>query len=307
MKRKVAKIGPSTLMVSLPSKWAKLNNIQKGDEVDIKEDQNSLIISTEKQIKVTKVDINITNLSSSLIWNYMKSIYRQGTDEIKVFFDDQKIINLKTNKKINTRELIQIISNELIGMEIIKEEKNYCILKEISDIKEQEFENILNRIFISLTNMFESSIEAIKRKDKQTMENLFTYTDANINKLTDFCMRILNKKQYKDSNSFYIIIVYLEEIGDYIVRMDKSVYKNMAIKKNVLEIYEETCLVLKLLYKTFYKFNKENLLEFYEKRNKIRDRIEKIKERDHALIIKIMTNLMMEIINTKITMKTSSS
>ena len=33
MQRKVIQQGPSTLMVSLPSKWVKENNIKKGEEL----------------------------------------------------------------------------------------------------------------------------------------------------------------------------------------------------------------------------------------------------------------------------------
>ena len=35
MKRKVVQQGPSTLMVSLPAKWAKRLGIKKGDEINI--------------------------------------------------------------------------------------------------------------------------------------------------------------------------------------------------------------------------------------------------------------------------------
>ncbi len=44
MKRKVSLHGPSTLTVSLPSKWVKKYCIKKGDELDIEEKNSTLII-----------------------------------------------------------------------------------------------------------------------------------------------------------------------------------------------------------------------------------------------------------------------
>ncbi len=297
MKRKIAKIGPSTLMVSLPSKWVKDHGLNKGDEIELKQEKNQIILTTHKKVQATKTTIDVSNLPSSLIWHYLKSTYRQGTDEIKVFFKNEQIKELKTNQILKTRELIQIISDQLIGMEIIKEEKNYCILKEISEIKEKEFENILNRIFISLINLIETSLEAIKNKDKQTIENIFRFTDKNINKFSDFCMRILNKTQHKNSNSYYLIVAYLEEIGDNFIRINQSIYKNF--NKEAIEKYREMGKVLKLLYKTYYNFNKESLLGFYEKRDQIR---KKLTKKDPPIILmRIILNLMIEIINAKIT------
>lgn len=297
MKRKIAKIGPSTLMVSLPSKWVKTHNLGKGDEIELKQEKNQIILTTQKKLQATKTTIDITNMPSTLIWHTIKSVYRQGTDEIKVFFKNEKIKEKKSEKVMNTRELIQIISNQLIGMEIIKEEKNYCILKEISEIKEQEFENILNRTFISILNLTETSIEAIKNKDKQTLENIFMFTDQNINKFTDFCMRILNKIQYKNTNSYYLIVVYLEEIGDHLIRIIQNLYKTP--NKETIERYKEINEALKLLYKSYYTFNKDNLLLFYEKRNQIRKKLQK--KDDSIVSMKIILNFMMEIINCKTT------
>jgi len=43
MKRKVSQIGPATLMVSLPSKWAKQFGVKKGSELEIEEKGNKLL------------------------------------------------------------------------------------------------------------------------------------------------------------------------------------------------------------------------------------------------------------------------
>ena len=64
MKRKVVKQGKSTLMISLPSKWVKDNNINRGDEIDLQIDAIKLQKDSyfhNKFLETTQ--INNTNLN----------------------------------------------------------------------------------------------------------------------------------------------------------------------------------------------------------------------------------------------------
>ena len=56
MRRKVIKQGPSTLMVSLPSKWVKNKNIKRGDEINLFEQGEDIIISLEKKEQFQKIN-----------------------------------------------------------------------------------------------------------------------------------------------------------------------------------------------------------------------------------------------------------
>ena len=56
MKRKVSQVGPATLMVSLPSKWARRYSVKPGDEVDLVEDGPKLIIGAGP---VTEAEISL--------------------------------------------------------------------------------------------------------------------------------------------------------------------------------------------------------------------------------------------------------
>ena len=45
MKRKIIKQGHNTLTVTLPSEWVKKLNLNAGDEIDLVEDNSSLVIN----------------------------------------------------------------------------------------------------------------------------------------------------------------------------------------------------------------------------------------------------------------------
>lgn len=70
MKRKVIRMGDSTSLISLPKNWINLNSINKGDEIEIKEIGNNLLIKG-KQSQLPKT-INLNNITDKdLIWRYI--------------------------------------------------------------------------------------------------------------------------------------------------------------------------------------------------------------------------------------------
>ena len=67
MKRKLVKQGAATLMVSIPSKWAKANNLDKGDEVELDEFRNRLVLSVDGTSQRSERIIEINSLTESTI------------------------------------------------------------------------------------------------------------------------------------------------------------------------------------------------------------------------------------------------
>ena len=58
MKRKIIKQGHNTLTVTLPSDWVKKLNLKSGDEIDVLENENSLILNGfEKNKEKIKGDL----------------------------------------------------------------------------------------------------------------------------------------------------------------------------------------------------------------------------------------------------------
>ena len=64
MKRKVVQQGAATLMISLPSKWAREKGLKKGHEVNIDEDSGKLVVSIEG-LAEKKI---FTQLSDQQLW-----------------------------------------------------------------------------------------------------------------------------------------------------------------------------------------------------------------------------------------------
>tara|TARA_Y100000034_G_scaffold102596_1_gene127541 strand:- start:3089 stop:3913 length:825 start_codon:yes stop_codon:yes gene_type:complete len=232
MKRKLVKQGTATLMISLPSKWLRSFNLNKGDEINLEEQENQLVLTTDKTFEIAKEKLDLKNLKTanrSILTKYIK-----GIDEIEITYSDPKIIT-----KIQTE-----ILPGLIGFEIVDQNANYCKLKEISKPEEKEFENILRRLFLILNHMFTDLI-TLQKQNKPTSS--LKHLDLNINKFSAFCLRILNKS--KRNHSLYSIIQNLEWLGDVLKHLSTSKLTPSEIK------------ILEKIHSFFKDFEKE----FYHK------------------------------------------
>ena len=229
MKRKAIQLANQTLVVSLPSKWVKEQGIKKGDEIDIEERGRELIIGNKGKIEETKKIINIEEFgimkNRIVLSNYLK-----GLDELEIRF----------TKPDQVEEIKNRVINELIGFEIVKQTPNSLILKEIADSSDQSFEIILRRIFLIMMSNSEELLNSLK-ENKRNLDHIIS-TDLTINKLCYYCIRILNKRGYKNYREIpmiYSLILTLENIGDVHKNIAKEIIEGkLKLKKEDLENLE---------------------------------------------------------------------
>jgi len=270
VKRKVSLIGPSTLMVSLPSRWVKEFGVKKGDEIEITENGSNLLLESQRLKKGEALKINLTGLNANLIYYTIYSAYRGGSEEIELVFDEERVVNKNTGEKEMVLDLISSAVDNLVGMEIMTQRKNYVQIKEISKVNREEFSNALMRIFITLVNTSEDMVDAMKSKDGVILEKIKKMSDKKINKLCDFCARIINKGGVVENNKspiYYNIISTLEELGDGLENLCEIGLKDFGILKEIKKVNE----LLEVLYRLFCEYSVEKLNELYDLKNNIRD------------------------------------
>jgi phosphate uptake regulator len=245
MKRKVILHGPSTLTVSLPSKWVKANNVKKGDLLNVLEKGDSLeFVIEENKYDFKEKHINITGLSEDSIWSLLCIVHKSGFDQIKIDYSD-----------VSSIESIQkIIDSMLIGYEIVDQNKNSLVVKSISTDNIEEINNLLRRLFLVLISLSENSLKFVNKKIDDINEVLTL--EKSVNRLSNYCERLVNKKTYKNSNSVYLYMLawLLESIGDSYRDISKSFLNNaQSIKRELIDFYESTNKLLLELYDYYYK------------------------------------------------------
>lgn len=181
MKRKVVRQGAATLMVSLPSKWTKAVNLRKGDEVDIEESNGNLVISKEAREIKKQATINITHYTESSIRVALWNAYRTGYSRIVVNFADDKQYAIVKD----------VIKNYIVGFDVTKKEKNSCVIENITEPTEEQFEVIFRKILYNVALLIDITEDRLR--NKPGVED-YNEVVLKIHQYDNFCRRVIAKK-----------------------------------------------------------------------------------------------------------------
>lgn len=258
MIRKVVKLGPATLVVSLPSKWVKLFGVKAGDELEIREFQRDLIIKASGSNEPKKETLDFRNFTV-LMKRILVSRYYRGFDEIEVLVD--------STEKSRT---IQKRVDELVGIEVIEQTKDRLVLKAIGKSSDEDLDKILNRILYLLETLSVESLSALERKDG--LEYLMDM-EYNINRFTDYALRQLNRRMYgncQESAVMYCVIFLLEELGDQYKKLVSYIHSSKTdISKDSLSLLKEIIKYHKQLTSLFRGFSNEKAIKLAKRRDEL--------------------------------------
>lgn len=270
--------------MTIPSKWAKKYCLNAGDEVDIQEQENALLINNKNKKSLSSTTLDLNNSPIIYIWRSIISAYRAGYDEITIRFsspkgkhknvytgfgfDNLQLLFSQGVVDLTPIEAIQALVNRLIGVEIIDQKENYCVIKDMSETTYKEFDNALRRIFLLILTMADECYECYKTNRKEPLRSVHLI-DTNVDRFEDFCLRVLSKIGYRDFKKtpiMYTLIFLLELVGDE--------YRKIALhcldlkgspKEIMIKEFEIQKNQFRRFYDLFYSFSKEKLEEIYNK------------------------------------------
>lgn len=256
MRRRVIQLAVKTLVVSLPTEWIQRHKIEKGSEVDVREREDAIEITNGKE-EENKLSI-LLNIKKDDYFNkrFISDLYKRGYDRIKIKFRDREVLD-------------EVKKVDLLGFQIVEEEDNHCIIENISKVLGSEFDTILRRVFHIIKDMLNRLREYFKGGDVNLDEVI--NLEKETNKLTDFCLRVLNKEGHSSKNKtnfYYVIVRELEDLADilkYIVHDMRE--EEIRIPQEVLEYFDRVNDVFDEFYSLFYKYEREKFNEFYNKRH----------------------------------------
>lgn len=281
MRRKIIKQGHNTLTITLPAEWTKKFNIDAGTEVDLIEKDNGLFLSTEKNGEHKKAEFNIDGMDIPTIWKYFMGVYREGFDELVVRFSpnlklDSPYKFFAQNKpdvkygekreKKSALEFLHELVNRFIGFEIVDYGEGFVRIKEMTEPTSKEFDNSLRRVFLLIQQMSDETCRALTTGNPKNLSHIHD-TDINLDKFHDYCIRILNKlnnRNTRKTSVLFSILYLLELTGDEFKNISHHLLHDFSDKasfKNILAVADSVKAQLDLFYDLFYKFDKDKVIK----------------------------------------------
>ena len=258
-------------MVSLPSKWTKAVNLKKGDEIDIEESNGNLVISKEARGVKKQTTVNLSGYIESSIRVAITNAYRNGYDKILVRFEDEKQYKI----------LKEILQSHIIGFDVTKKEKDSCVIENITEPSEEQFDVILRKILYNISLLIKITEDRLRNK-AQTDD--YREVVMKIHQYDNFCRRVISKKGLGNQShllwSFLALIVhaqkeiyhlneFLDTAGirfrnfEYFENLKKifALLNEGYVKKDRASLEKIYELVRKVIYKDFYELIQKNQKE----------------------------------------------
>jgi len=247
MKRKLVKQGATTMMISLPSKWIKANGLGKGDEIDIEEKQNNLLISTKEGLKQKKeITININNENKQDLTNILTHAYRKGFNKIIIENIDSSLL-----KEI--RNSVRL----LLGFELIEKQGKKCIIENISEPLEQKYEIMLKKVFM----MIKETQDIIEQDFKDKFQNIQEIQEIKEqeDKFILFCRRLLVKEKSEKILDWELLtfLMHIEHTYFYLYKFASE--NKIKPEKNIIELLEKLKEYFNLFENAYYNNNIESI------------------------------------------------
>jgi len=284
MKRKVIQLAGKTLVVSLPSKWAKKYGVKKGAEVEVEEGEGSIVFFSQGQSPIMKKTLDAKDINI-MLGRTLGGFYKAGYDEVEISYysPDQYA------------KISEVLNRTCIGYEIIKQGQRTILIKNISDLHPDEFQNISRRLFLSLLSSADDTLTYFKQGDLKDLAEIET-RDLIITKYSDLCRRMVNIKgmdSTRKTTTYYYICEQLEKVGDAYKDFAKFIIKNKIKQSSAdcIRILDEINQLLRLFYELFYDFDFKKWEDFGQRSEKLKKEFASKFESQSLKELKITYNL----------------
>jgi len=227
--RKLVKQGTATLMVSLPAKWIKQQELEKGSQVEVEENNNSLRITIAKEKSKKEMILKLTEENKKDLQNILTHAYRNGFQIIKIENINKEII----------MEAQQIVDKELLGFEITHRSEKECVIENVSEPSNKKYLDLLKRAMSLVKETHVSVVQDIKSGKYDSSLEVKAMRE-HLDKIILFCRRVLlNESQEEVVLSWELLtfLMHIEHKYYYLYEYTKT--KKFKADKDISDIFED--------------------------------------------------------------------
>jgi phosphate uptake regulator len=301
MIRKLVKHGPSTLIVSVPAPWVKRMGLRAGDEVWVSEEQNKILISTDKNRRKDSIELNITNLDRTSVVLLLHALYRNGFCNITLLFDKPETIHFRTQQKVPYSKIIHFMVKRLVGFEVSKESSKRIELSQISYIDRDEIQNMINRTFTLLQDMVTSFCKALRENDLHEIKKIEDKHDS-ITRLVSFLIRAISRGEYENKSASVAmphVLANIDKIIDILKYMARDKIRDRTpINKKILDLLPVFDTSFVNYAKVFRKYDEQLVRNISQKRDEFKHKVMEIQRdlNEHEVVLTTSLRQALEIL-----------
>jgi phosphate uptake regulator len=153
--RKVQRLGPSTLAMTLPAEWAKKNGVEKGDEVSIRQGgKGSLTVMPERaHDEESEATIHADNLDADAVERAIVAQYVLG----------RRVIYVESEEALDSAHINAVYRAEtqLMGLGVIEETPERIAIRCSVDPEDFDLDNLLERLENTGSTMRGEAVKAL--------------------------------------------------------------------------------------------------------------------------------------------------
>jgi len=188
--RKIQMAGGSTYIISLPKKWAEMNQFAKGDEVFVREeDDGSLSIApskVEKKEEKEEAFIRVSpNENQNAVMRKAISAYLIGYNILHIRAQGQQSLAAGLRNYLKN-----FARNYLVGTEIVIDSPTDLTLQVLLNYQELSVESALRRMAIIAASMHREAVGCLKNLDHSSAKAVVE-TDREVNRFSLYIVRLL--------------------------------------------------------------------------------------------------------------------
>ncbi|MEK6822841.1 MAG: AbrB/MazE/SpoVT family DNA-binding domain-containing protein [Nanoarchaeota archaeon] len=209
MKRKINAVGTGTLTVSLPSKWAQRLGIKKGDEVDVEEQGDALIIGGRATTQKKTADLSVTGGNWFYIRSLLNSMYRGGVDEVNVTVSSPELM----------MEVQKAVSGGL-AYEFFQLDERTALVKNIVAAFDLDIPKMMQKMVHITNTLHQLTVTSMKSGVFDQYDYVQTLRHSLLGYRNIICRILLTNRLFDNKNfSYYNIVFPIANIGGQYRRM----------------------------------------------------------------------------------------
>ncbi|MFC4552200.1 MULTISPECIES: phosphate uptake regulator PhoU [Halorussus] len=153
--RKVQRLGPSTLAMTLPAEWAKENNVEKGDEVSLRMGGKGTLTVLPESVHTEEAEaiIHAENLDADAVERAIVAQYVLG----------RRVIHVQSEDALDSAHINAVYKAEtqLMGLGVVEETPESIAIRCSVDPEDFNLDNLLERLENTGSTMRGEAVKAL--------------------------------------------------------------------------------------------------------------------------------------------------